>query len=288
MLYCAYAPTYGLFADAGLVGELAVEAEAHGWDGFMIYDIVEPIGPADARGDPVVDPWVAMAVIADRTEKVRFGAMVTPLPRRRPTVLARQAIAIDRLSNGRLIFGAGTGVVEELEALGEEIDTKVRAAMLDEGLDVLEGLWSGQNFSFSGAHYAIHEARFSPTSAQSPRIPVWIGVEGPRAGAQPFRRPLIRAARWDGVIPVPIDPHFFDDGYLTIEQVSSMVEFIQGARQSTEPFDFAFIAGNRNSPAATQKVISAYERAGVTWWLENLPNDPDAAFRFLQTGPPPR
>lgn len=288
MLYCAYVPTFGAFADPALIGEVAVEAERHGWDGVMMYDIVEPIGPAEARGDPVVDPWVAMAVIADRTDTVRIGAMVTPLPRRRPTVLARQTVAIDRLSNGRLILGAGTGVAAELEALGEETDTKTRAAMLDEGLAVLDGLWSGETFSFSGDHYTIREARFTPTPAQSPRIPVWIGVEGSRAGAPPYKRPLARAARWDGVVPVASDPDFFHDGYLTLDQVTAIVRYIHEVRVGDAAFDFAFISGNRNSPTATAEVIAAYEAAGVTWWLENVPQDPAAALDFVRGGPPPR
>jgi hypothetical protein len=287
MRFCAYAPTFGRFAEAGALGTLAAEAERAGWDGVMIYDVMEPIGPAEAPGDPVVDPWVALAVMASRTERIRMGAIVTPLPRRRPITLARQAVAVDRLSNGRLILGFGTGVVEELAVLGEETDVKRRAEMLDEGLEVLEGLWTGEPFSFSGRHYVIRNAVFQPKPLG--RIPIWIGVAGPAQGAQPFKRPLERAARWDGIAPVAIDPDIFHDGHLSVEQVETMLGQIREIRPPDLPFDFALLSGlNGNSPRATADAVAEYEHAGVTWWLENVPSDLDEALEFVRQGPPPR
>lgn len=297
MLHCAYAPNYGAFADASVLAELAQEAENHGWDGFMMYDILEPaigggaVASAVARGvptagTPAVDAWIALAAIAARTQRLRIGTIVTPLPRRRPTTVARQAVAIDRLSNGRLTFAVGTGVVDELAILGEQTDTTTRAAMLDEALDVLQGLWSGQLFSHAGPHYNIRDATFAPTPAQSPRVPIWVGVDGPRAGAHPFRRPLARAARWDGVVAIGTDPGFYDDGYVSVEQITEMLRYIRHVRTSESPFDVVLISGNRNSPKPTDNVLAAYERAGVTWWLSNLPHDLRAAFEFVRRGPP--
>lgn len=279
------------------MGDLAEEAEAHGWDGFMIYDILEPgigagaAGSASATGAPesgipVVDAWIALAVIAARTRTMRIGALVTPLPRRRPATVARQAASVDRLSAGRLVLGVGTGVVGELRMLNEETDTRVRAAMVDEALEVITGLWRGEPFTHVGAHYAMRSASFRPTPVQSSRIPVWVGVDGPRVGAAPLKRPLARAARWDGVLAIGTDPGFYDDGYLAVDQVAAMLTYVHDIRESDDHFDVVFISGNQNSPLPTPEILDAYEAAGVTWWLRNVPHGVDEALEFVREGPP--
>lgn len=288
MRFAAYAPTFGRFAEADALGAVAVQAERGGWDGVMIYDVMEPIGPAEASGDPVVDPWIALAVMACRTERVTIGAIVTPMPRRRPITLARQAVAVDRLSNGRLVLGFGSGVPEELAVICEETDARRRAEMLDEGMDVIKGLLSGEQFSYVGKHYTIRNATFRPTPVSPSGIPIWIGVNGPARGAAPFKRPLQRAARWDGIAPVATDPDIFHDGHLSTQQVEAMLDYIRRIRPSDEPFEFALLAGiNGNSPPATPENIAAYEQAGVTWWLVNVPPDLDDALEFVRRGPPP-
>jgi alkanesulfonate monooxygenase SsuD/methylene tetrahydromethanopterin reductase-like flavin-dependent oxidoreductase (luciferase family) len=138
--------TTGLLGYPQPLAHLARLAEAAGWDGFFIWDIFggDPAAPA-----PTVDPWIALAAIAATTERIRFGPMVTPLPRRRPWKLAREAASLDQLSGGRLILGVGIGTPpEEFARFGEEPDSRIRAEMLDEGLEVLTGLWSGEPFSF--------------------------------------------------------------------------------------------------------------------------------------------
>jgi alkanesulfonate monooxygenase SsuD/methylene tetrahydromethanopterin reductase-like flavin-dependent oxidoreductase (luciferase family) len=145
------------------LARLAREAEAAGWDGFFIWDVFrgDAIAPT-----PVVEPWIAMAAIAAATERIRFGPMVTPLPRRRPWKLAREAASLDHLSNGRLILGVGIGdQPEEFSRFGEAADPRVRARMLDEGLEVLTGLWSGEAFSHHGEHYRIDKLCSCPGRA---------------------------------------------------------------------------------------------------------------------------
>jgi Luciferase-like monooxygenase len=295
--HCVYTPNYGVFADAAALADLAVAAEGAGWDGFMIYDILDPgigagnAGSEDAEGAPrggvpVVDAWIALATIASRTSRVRIGALVTPLPRRRPITLARQIASVDRLSNGRLVLGVGTGVVGELQMFHEETDTRTRAAMVDEGLEVLAGLWTGQPFTHEGEHYIVRDATFRPTPTQVPRVPVWIGVDGPRPDAEPLKRPLRRAARWDGVLAISSSPGFYDDGYLTPEQITGMLRYLASVRETHAPFDVVFISGSNNSPTPTPEVLAAYEAVGVTWWLRNAPHDLDRAFEFVRQGPP--
>jgi alkanesulfonate monooxygenase SsuD/methylene tetrahydromethanopterin reductase-like flavin-dependent oxidoreductase (luciferase family) len=99
-----YLPNFGAFGDALTLADLARDAEDAGWDGFFIWDHV-----ARAFETEIVDPWVALAAIALQTESISIGALVTPLARRRPWKLARETVSIDRLSRGRLVFGAGLG-----------------------------------------------------------------------------------------------------------------------------------------------------------------------------------
>ena len=182
MRFAINLPNFGEYGDARRLAELARETEAAGWDGFFIWDV---FGGDSAAPVPVDDPWIALAAIAATTERIRLGTMVTPLPRRRPWKLARQAASLDHLSGGRLILGVGIGTPpEEFARFGEEPDPRIRAEMLDEGLEVLTGLWSGEPFSFHGRHYRVEEATLLPRPVQQPRIPS--GSVGPGRASRPF------------------------------------------------------------------------------------------------------
>ena len=169
--------------EPALVAELAARAEAKGWDGFFVWDHVAYRAPVRA----VADPWVTLAAIAVATSRVRIGPMVTPVARRRPHQLARETVTLDRLSGGRLVLGVGLGSDRTGEfdpaRFGEEGDPRERAKLLDDGLEKLLGYWDGG---------------FEPPPLQQPRIPVWV------ASRWPHRRPLRRAARFDGVFPIDL------------------------------------------------------------------------------------
>src|SRR5919202_2140498 len=158
MRYGVTVPNFGECFDPRTLAEMAREAEAAGWDGFFLWDHVQ------FMPTPTVDPWVALAAIALATERVRIGPLVTPLPRRRPVKLARETVSLDHLSNGRLVLGVGIGdpVQWEFGWFGEPTEAKHRGAMLDEGLAILDGLWSGEPFAFSGAHSRLERMRFLP------------------------------------------------------------------------------------------------------------------------------
>jgi alkanesulfonate monooxygenase SsuD/methylene tetrahydromethanopterin reductase-like flavin-dependent oxidoreductase (luciferase family) len=252
-------PNFGEYSDPLLLAEMAREAEEAGWEGFFVWDQISM-----ETVEPVCDVWIALALIARETKRIKLGPMVTPIPRRRPTTLARQSVTLDHVSGGRLILGVGLGAFQyaEFEALGDEPDLKLRAEMLDEGLEVLTGLWSGEKFAHEGKHYQIKDAQFLPKPVQQPRIPVWV------AGVWPNKRPFRRAARWDGVMP---GWDLFGDPKQSQQDVRDMVAYIKEHRTSNEPFEVAH--GGKTSGTdqeADSKELSVYKEAGVTWWLEDL------------------
>jgi len=199
--YGVSVPNFGVGVDARAITELAREAEEAGWDGFFLWDHLLAFSPGSV---PVVDPWVALTAVALSTSRLRLGPMVTPLPRRRPVKLARETVSLDHLSGGRLILGVGIGAMPyEWNYLGEEPDARVRGAMLDKGLEVLAGLWSGEPFDHHGEYYRVAgdppeqdwRAIFYPPPLQRPRVPIWV------AGTWAVKAPFRRAARWDGAVP---------------------------------------------------------------------------------------
>jgi alkanesulfonate monooxygenase SsuD/methylene tetrahydromethanopterin reductase-like flavin-dependent oxidoreductase (luciferase family) len=170
-------------SEPGIVAELAVRAEERGWDGFFVWDHIAYREPVSA----LADPWITLAAVAMRTAQLVIGPLVTPLARRRPHQLARETATLDRLSGGRLVLGVGLGSDRSGEfdpaRFGEVGEPRARAKLLDESLDRLAAYWGGE---------------FEPRPLQQPRIPVWV------ASRWPVRRPLARAARWDGVFPIDL------------------------------------------------------------------------------------
>jgi len=174
-------PNVGDYGDARLLVELAQMAEDAGWNGVFVWDHVA----YRQRGWPVADPYVTIAAIAAVTDKVRLGVLVSALARRRPWKFARETASLDVLSGGRLVVGVGLGSQgrQEFAAFGEDPDLGVRAARLDEGLEILLGLWNGEPYAFQGHHYSVEETVFVPRPCQQPRPPIWV------AGRWPARRP---------------------------------------------------------------------------------------------------
>jgi alkanesulfonate monooxygenase SsuD/methylene tetrahydromethanopterin reductase-like flavin-dependent oxidoreductase (luciferase family) len=214
------------------------------------------------------------------TERIRIGALVTPLPRRRPWKFARETATLDHLSGGRLIVGVGIGGDQwyrEYSAFNEPLDDKLHAAQLDEGLDVLTELWSGKPFSYEGQHYTVRDVQFLPSPIQAPRIPIWV------AGIWPNKAPMRRAAHWDGVFPVA------DRSMVQPEEVREMLAYIRKQRTTDEPFDVVVCGyvGNQ-SPEDATALLKSYADAGVTWWQEGfLGNDTlDDVRKRIHQGPP--
>ena len=257
MLFGISLPPFGDFADISFLAENAKVAETVGWDGIFIWDHVF----FDPTFHPNADPWCALAVVADRTSKIRLGTMITPLARRRPWVLARQTVSVDHLSNGRLTLGVGLGdpVQWDFGFFHEPTDNKQRAQMLDEGLDILNGLWTGKPFSYSGQHYQINEVTFQPRPVQNPRIPIWVG------GNWPNKPPMRRAARFDGFYPIKWD------GGMTPQDWRESLTYIQQQRTVNTHFDL--VHGGRIPDQHWHRaapLIEPYSEVGVTWWIEDV------------------
>ena len=230
---------YGEARDCAKFAELA---EKSGWDGFFVW---EPVWGIDA--------WVCLTAAAMTTERIRLGTMLTPLSRCRPWKLASETATLDRLSGGRVILSIGLGAVDTgFEAFGEETDRRTRAELVDEGLEILAGLWKGQPFEFKGQHYQLQPTDFLPPPApiQQP-IPVWV------VGAWPYPKSMGRALRHQGCIPYHPD--------MTPAMMGELVAWCSERCQS--PLDIVYENHHGEAGLAER---AAWEQAGVTWWLESL------------------
>ena len=250
---------------------------------FWVWDHVQWSGEDDGEPrQPSVDPVVALTMIAAATPRVQFGPMVLPLARRRPWKVARELTTLDHLSGGRLTVGVGLGAPAGLEFgdFGEPTEARVRAAKLDEGLDVLHGLWRGQPFDYAGEHYRLTRAQMLPPPVQAP-IPIWVGGEWP-AHRAPFRR----AARFAGVHPMlsGVAP---DDQPAAIRD---LVTFLRQLRGNAGAFDVAYgVDTAGDGGAADRELVSRFAEAGVTWWMEPISpwRGPLAEIRDrIRRGPP--
>jgi alkanesulfonate monooxygenase SsuD/methylene tetrahydromethanopterin reductase-like flavin-dependent oxidoreductase (luciferase family) len=268
-------PIKGEYFDPRVLADLAYAAEESGWDGFFVWDHISL-----NLSEPICDPWVALAAIALRTQRIRIGPMVTPIPRRRPWKLARETVTIDHLSDGRLTLGVGIGSPAdvEFESFGEEGDVKVRAAMLDEGLEVLTGLWTGEPLTYRGEHYQLTDKVFLPRPVQTPRIPVWVGANWPN------KAPLRRAARWDGVFPI-----FRDNGNsMTPEVMRAVIAYVTEQRSGDSPFDIVVSGLPPGEDRGEEtEMANAYAELGVTWWVApGWADSVEECRRRISRGPP--
>ena len=272
MHYAIEIVPFGEFGEPQAVLRLAQAADAAGWEGLFLWDHL-----AYVFGWPGADPWVLLSAVAATTSRLKLGVDVTPLPRRRPQVLAHTLVTLDRLSQGRVIFGAGLGGTnEEFEIFGEPVDLKRRAAMLDEGLEMLDGWLRGEKVDHQGSYYTAKGVTLTPLPVQQPRPPIWIGGES--------RAALRRAARWEGWVICGANM----EGQMekSPEWLRERVRVIRSQRAIEAPFDIA-ITGV--SAAGDKALPDTYAAAGATWWLESLfgmRGSVEEMLRRVEAGPP--
>jgi alkanesulfonate monooxygenase SsuD/methylene tetrahydromethanopterin reductase-like flavin-dependent oxidoreductase (luciferase family) len=262
------------------MAELAALAEASGWDGVLLEDYLVYQG---IRGTPTYDPWITLAAMAIATTHIRIGTLVTPLPRRRPWRLAHEAITLDHLSGGRVVLGIGAGDSKEASfvAAGEPTDPRVRAEMLDEGLEILAGLLHGEPVSYDGKHSHVDGLTLAPRPVQEPRIPIWIGGDWLVGGV---RR---RLTRWDGCCIYVGTPGSAADRPITADDVRDIRALVERERSSADGFAICVGGLVRGSdPERERAHVRSLAAAGATWWNEWIPLcAPEQAREAISRGP---
>ena len=272
------------------IAELAALAEQCGWDGVFCEDyLCFPAGDDAADGEPppdTYDVWITLALIAQATSRVTLGPMVTPLPARKPAAIALQALTVDHLSEGRLVLAVGLGDQERTNfgALGQTDSLRERADLLDEGLDVITRLWSGDPVSYAGTRHRLDDARMRPPPVTRPRIPIWVG------GAMTKPRPRRRALRWDGACLYRIAPA---EGWEDVTP-DDVHRLRADARERPDGGDgFVIVVGGRERSTEAAKLaddrayVSALAEAGADWFQEYVPPrlPYDEARRRIEAGP---
>ncbi|HXW45204.1 MAG TPA: LLM class flavin-dependent oxidoreductase [Streptosporangiaceae bacterium] len=261
--------------DPASMAELAAAAEKAGWDGIFLEDYIVYQGQV---GTPTYDPWVTMAAMTVATSRVRLGTSVTPLPRRRPWQLASEAVTLDHLSQGRLILGVGSGDTQDpgFTATGEPLRRAIRAELLDESLEIVTRLWTGEPVTFRGRHFKLDGLRMSPRPVQQPRIPVWIGGQWTLSGVR------ARVTRWDGSCAYkgPTDQEWQD-------MTAADVRDIRAAVGDRPGFDIAIGGRQRDADWDREREhVRTIASAGATWWVEWVkPGDRQATIDAVRRGP---
>jgi alkanesulfonate monooxygenase SsuD/methylene tetrahydromethanopterin reductase-like flavin-dependent oxidoreductase (luciferase family) len=239
------------FTDVATLVAMAVEAEEAGWDGVFLWDHL--VWDKRLRLD-VHDPWMLLGAMAARTERVRLGTLVTPLARRRPWIVAKHVTTLDHLSSGRAVLGVGLGEPGDgdFADFGDPGERRDRATVVDDALPLVDGLLRGDPVSHHTGHYDV-EAQLRPRPVQEPRPPIWI------AAIAPYRAGLVRAGRWDGIVPLAMP-----QGYLLPDELAS---YLDGAERP-EGWDVV-VNWAPGVPA------DEYEGAGATWLFDSTSAEGD-------------
>ncbi len=265
------------YTEARTVAEYAQEAEQVGWDGFFV-------GEALWHNDA----WVALAAAAMCTSRIRLGTMVSPLPSMKPRKIASETATLDNLSGGRVILSAGMGAVwMGYQGFPDEVtDTKKRAELLDEAIDLITLFHRGEPFDYDGKHHhvrqtAVDKMHYPPPPVQKPRVPIWV------VGVWPRMKSMRRALRCDGLIPNKMNAEgkFVD---VLPEDVREMKAYIGANRTLATPFDIVVDGSTFGmSPKEVADKLTPWVEAGATWWIESRYGVPkDEVIARIRQGPP--
>ncbi|MDG6910228.1 MAG: LLM class flavin-dependent oxidoreductase [Nitrososphaerota archaeon] len=261
--------------------KLASDAEQSGWDGAFYYDDIY----TDAKTE-MSAAWPVVTAMALSTKRIRIGSFLTAVGRRRPWELARESVTVDWLSGGRLILPTGLGWAGDgaYTKAGMPADRRVRAEMLDEGLEILDGLWSGKPFRYNGEHNRIKTMRFIPRPVQRPRIPIWV------VGAWGRSKSMRRSLKCDGLIPVIKKPDG-THGEVTPDTIHEMSRYASENREvrgnMRMEFDLIKEGATPANPGKARATVEPFAEAGATWWMESMwGQGPGDVRRRIRAGPP--
>ena len=265
------------YTNARAVAKYASLAEKAGWDGCFLGDAIW-----------CEDPMISLAAAATITHRVRLGPLIIPMPLRRPWKVASESIALDHLSEGRLILGLGAGAVwMGWQGFPDEVtDTRTRAEMLDESIDILSLLYQRKQFDYEGRHYHIQltlvdEMHYPPRPVQQPRIPLWV------VGIWPRKKSMQRILKADGIIVEKRNSAGTGEE-ATPTDICEIRTYVNANRTLTTPFDIVVSGKVAGLGRAQQqdKLLSRHE-AGLTWWIEDMIGEPEEqVMAYLHSGPP--
>ena len=142
---------------------------------------------------PILECMTALAAIAGRTRRIKFGVNVVAVAMRDPVLLAKQCATIDVLSEGRMLPGFGIGSPRAPEWASLHLDPKTRGRKTDEALEIIARLWRGEKLTYPGKHFQLSDARISPLPVQRD-FPMWIGGSSDAA----VRRTAKYGTGWQG------------------------------------------------------------------------------------------
>lgn len=265
------------YGSARSAANLARAAEQAGWDGVFLGDAIW-----------CQDPMIALAAAAMLTERIRLGTLVIPVPLRIPWKLASESVALDHLSNGRLTLGLGAGAVwMGWQGFPDEVtDTKERAEMLDEMIDILTLLYQRKQFDYDGKHFhlkltLVDEMHYPPKPVQQPRIPLWV------VGVWPRMKSMRRILNADGLLPMKMNA---EKQYEQVQpaDLREMKAYIDANRTLTTPFDYV-IEGKTTGMSAQQiqDTLGPWGEAGATWWIDGLwEMTEEQVLEHIRKGPP--
>lgn len=270
----------------GLV-RIARAAEDAGFDGIGFTDHPAPSQKwLDGGGHDALDPFVALAVVAAVTDRLRLIPNIVVLPYRNPFVVAKASATLDALSGGRFVLSTATGYLRsEYRALGVEFEE--RNARFDEALEVLHGVWTQDEFSYEAPGFTAMGVTANPKPA---KVPIWIGGNSPLTrrrvashgdGWNPFPAPawLAKTAR-----TIPLEG--LDDLAPMLDHLWAQVD---AAGRARDEIDVAFTTGlpGPADPAfaadAHLDMLDAMAALGITWSSITVPGDSvDAAVEALE------
>lgn len=265
------------YNNARAAAKLASLAEEAGWDGFFLGDAIW-----------CEDPMIALTAAAMATHSIRLGPMIIPMPLRRPWKVDSESLALDQLSEGRLILGLGAGAIwMGWQSFPDEVtDTKARAGMLDEGIDILTLLYQRKPFDYEGRHYHVKltlmdEMHYPPRPIQQPRIPLWV------VGIWPRTKSMRRVLKCDGILVEKMTP----DGKgeeATPADIREIKAYVEDNRTLTTPFDI--VGGGKTAGldrAQLRDKLLPRQEAGLTWWIEDMIGQTEQQLsQTIHQGPP--
>jgi probable F420-dependent oxidoreductase len=263
------------------VAEVAAAAEAAGFHGLGFTDHPAPTQRwLEAGGHDALDPFVAMGFAAARTAALRLIPNIVVLPYRNPFLVAKSGATLDLLSGGRFTLAVGTGYLKrEFAALGVDFDE--RNDLLDEALEVIRSIWTTDDVTFEGRHFAARGITAHPRPASQPHPPIWIGGNTGRA-----RQRVV--THGDGWCPFPAPAGLAKTaGTTAIDTIERLGECIDDLRRrfdesgrdpSSIDISFSNFAGG--GPGQRDFNADAYltgldklAAIGVTWVQVGVPGD---------------